>query len=316
MTTETVVAGDEEGTFAGPARNLARNARYVNEFGQWQGDEMVTNCLKCQTNFSFLVRKHHCRCCGRIYCSSCSSRFAWYDRSRVKVVLRSEDDYEIEPFRTCDSCYDNLMQMKLLQTPWGDIVRPSAANRARLDTVRGLSSRIVETEIESSNSSSIRPFEVTKNGIIVENVPEAGSERSSAIHIQAEDYGRCPICNFDLKVLGSDETKQQEHVSACIEQAEIAQQCHDNIGSPTYQNRMLVYKIPKNVENVIECPICFEDMGPNQKVGRLECLCVFHYDCIKSWFRKKTQKLAAQSSVENNLALLGKNYCPFHDAVF
>lgn len=39
------------------------------------------------------------------------------------------------------------------------------------------------------------------------------------------------------------------------------------------------------VEN--ECVICLEDLKPGDKVGRLECLCVFHYKCIKDWFNKK-----------------------------
>lgn len=36
-----------------------------------------------------------------------------------------------------------------------------------------------------------------------------------------------------------------------------------------------------------ECVICLEELGPGDKVGRLECLCVFHYKCIKDWFNKK-----------------------------
>lgn len=36
-----------------------------------------------------------------------------------------------------------------------------------------------------------------------------------------------------------------------------------------------------------ECVICLEDLKPGDKVGRLECLCVFHYKCIKDWFAKK-----------------------------
>ncbi|OUM52915.1 hypothetical protein BVG19_g2149 [[Candida] boidinii] len=36
-----------------------------------------------------------------------------------------------------------------------------------------------------------------------------------------------------------------------------------------------------------ECVICFEPLKPGDKVGRLECLCVFHYKCIKGWFERK-----------------------------
>lgn len=36
-----------------------------------------------------------------------------------------------------------------------------------------------------------------------------------------------------------------------------------------------------------ECVICLEDLKPGDKVARMECLCVFHYKCIKFWFKKK-----------------------------
>lgn len=37
----------------------------------------------------------------------------------------------------------------------------------------------------------------------------------------------------------------------------------------------------------LECVICLDELKPGDKVGRLECLCVFHYKCIKDWFNKK-----------------------------
>lgn len=43
---------------------------------------------------------------------------------------------------------------------------------------------------------------------------------------------------------------------------------------------------PEKIEEA-ECVICLEDLKPGDKVGRLECLCVFHYKCIKDWFNKK-----------------------------
>ncbi|GMF05485.1 unnamed protein product [Ambrosiozyma monospora] len=65
---------------------------------------------------------------------------------------------------------------------------------------------------------------------------------------------------------------------------------------------MLVYTIPwdtnpdsLNLNEDNECVICFEEFKPGDKVGRLECLCCFHYKCIKAWFMKK-----------------GDNECPVH----
>jgi len=38
---------------------------------KWVPDESVSNCYHCGKYFSFLVRKHHCRFCGKIFCGYC-----------------------------------------------------------------------------------------------------------------------------------------------------------------------------------------------------------------------------------------------------
>ncbi|KAI1779424.1 FYVE-domain-containing protein [Hypoxylon cercidicola] len=48
--------------------------RSAQEFAlpRWQPDSEVTYCPICRNQFSFFVRKHHCRKCGRVVCNSCS----------------------------------------------------------------------------------------------------------------------------------------------------------------------------------------------------------------------------------------------------
>ena len=38
----------------------------------WIPDKKVNRCFKCNSNFNILKRKHHCRLCGRIFCSYCT----------------------------------------------------------------------------------------------------------------------------------------------------------------------------------------------------------------------------------------------------
>lgn len=35
----------------------------------WILDEAVTNCMRCNVEFTLTERKHHCRDCGKIFCA-------------------------------------------------------------------------------------------------------------------------------------------------------------------------------------------------------------------------------------------------------
>jgi hypothetical protein len=41
----------------------------------WVPDEAVRACTKCGKRFNFIDRRHHCRNCGQIFCSTCSNNF-------------------------------------------------------------------------------------------------------------------------------------------------------------------------------------------------------------------------------------------------
>lgn len=41
------------------------------ELPKWELDEQVAACRACNLPFSLLRRRHHCRGCGRIFCSHC-----------------------------------------------------------------------------------------------------------------------------------------------------------------------------------------------------------------------------------------------------
>ncbi|CAD6503950.1 BgTH12-05693 [Blumeria graminis f. sp. triticale] len=51
---------------------LERRHTRNNILPTWQLDTEVSICPLCNTQFSFFLRKHHCRKCGRVVCNSCS----------------------------------------------------------------------------------------------------------------------------------------------------------------------------------------------------------------------------------------------------
>jgi len=66
----------------------------------WQPDNTCNQCGKCSINFSLFKRKHHCRACGKIYCSNCTTK-------QTKITNLG---YVDEPVRVCDGCSDSASQ--------------------------------------------------------------------------------------------------------------------------------------------------------------------------------------------------------------
>jgi len=63
----------------------------------WVLDNSVSKCSICETTFSFLVRRHHCRSCGKIFCDQCTS---------TKRPLKNLG-YNT-PVRLCDICAKDI----------------------------------------------------------------------------------------------------------------------------------------------------------------------------------------------------------------
>ncbi|XP_020503248.2 FYVE and coiled-coil domain-containing protein 1 [Labrus bergylta] len=59
---------------------------------RWWSDKESTHCLSCHGQFTWWLRRHHCRLCGRIFCYYCSNNFAMTKHSGKKE-------------RCCKDCY-------------------------------------------------------------------------------------------------------------------------------------------------------------------------------------------------------------------
>uniref|UniRef100_A0AAY4ARZ0 Lateral signaling target protein 2 homolog n=1 Tax=Denticeps clupeoides TaxID=299321 RepID=A0AAY4ARZ0_9TELE len=61
---------------------------------EWVPDEACSSCVACKAPFTVIRRKHHCRSCGKIFCSRCSSHSAPLPRYG-----------QMKPVRVCTHCY-------------------------------------------------------------------------------------------------------------------------------------------------------------------------------------------------------------------
>jgi len=83
----------------------------------WVRDEEVIKCYSCFVEFGFFTRRHHCRGCGNVFCSRCTTR---------KLILPS---FSPKPLRVCERCwrqaekklqnlgYSHLSQSEETETP-------------------------------------------------------------------------------------------------------------------------------------------------------------------------------------------------------
>uniref|UniRef100_A0A8D0HP06 phosphatidylinositol-3,5-bisphosphate 3-phosphatase n=1 Tax=Sphenodon punctatus TaxID=8508 RepID=A0A8D0HP06_SPHPU len=67
------------------------------EVTRWLPDHLAAHCYGCDNTFWLASRKHHCRNCGNVFCSSCCNQ---------KVPVPSQQLFE--PSRVCKSCYSSL----------------------------------------------------------------------------------------------------------------------------------------------------------------------------------------------------------------
>lgn len=220
----------------------------------WQPDLDSDHCAICGQHFTFFIRRHHCRMCGRIVCNDCSTTFTTYLPHTYVVSPPSQIYLESPhvPHRTCDECANEL-----------EMIRQALSHTTM--------------ELQTQQASNNDDVSIDQRSI------------STDIHVKNRtDDNLCPICS--KKLAGLSEKEKESHITECIKTEEFSGLPQ----SKRRSNRMLVYTIPReanmkalklNEDN--ECIICFENFKPNDKIARFECLCCFHYKCIMDWISHK-----------------------------
>lgn len=82
-------------------------------------DNTTIGCTKCNTSFTTLNRRHHCRKCGRIFCSKCSNKeidipenekALLPDNIHINVMsIVNKHIYNSEKERVCNDCYNSIL---------------------------------------------------------------------------------------------------------------------------------------------------------------------------------------------------------------
>ncbi|KAI5957243.1 hypothetical protein KGF54_000171 [Candida jiufengensis] len=279
----------------------------------WQNDNEVSQCFICSTKYNFLNRRHHCRKCGKVVCGDCSSNNIHYLDNTPIIINPDSQFYNLqrvqysksnETYRTCDECVKeiNIIRRVLYDDPNPGLHHHHQEN----DQIKHNHTREQTRQLPCSSST-------TSLSRRQHNTTTTSQDNSSDINL-------CPVCSNNLLKLYIE--NQQNINQITNEEFEKFKELHINDCLVSFnfntdnstrfspdsnpKNKMLVYNIPPipkptyetidsvdespqptTQEKFDECVICLEDLKPGDKVGRLECLCMFHYKCIKDWFNKK-----------------------------
>lgn len=86
----------------------------------WIDDSSVDECYECHTEFSWYIRRHHCRGCGRIFCYNCS-RFQIESNYLSGYNLADPEQYlssclnaqtSFTRYRSCEKCTKIFQKIK------------------------------------------------------------------------------------------------------------------------------------------------------------------------------------------------------------
>lgn len=71
-------------------------------------DAIAKECMICQIKFSTFVRKHHCRRCGQVVCSSCSPHHVSLTATDLSVGGHTPSGVQGKLERVCKECFKEM----------------------------------------------------------------------------------------------------------------------------------------------------------------------------------------------------------------
>ncbi|KAJ3209718.1 hypothetical protein HDU67_005976 [Dinochytrium kinnereticum] len=271
---------------------------------EWQADEDVAACGRCEKRFTLFLRRHHCRWCGLIFCDSCSSK---------RLPLNPNIDSPLGYQRVCDSCHNLLSGPRCplphlnrhITSPTSPYPSPSSTfiTTPRVSTpatsatatefltlphtaasaLSALASSFSGAWAGFASSSSPNPVPAP---ITTRPLPSSTPQRSASTpsvdgrSLAESIMNECPVCQTQLDELESAEDAEA-HVADCLRKVAVGR----GVGMVISGNRYIAQTLKENLEGK-ECVICFNEMEAGERIARLNCLCIYHEACIESWFKR------------------------------
>ena len=150
--------------------------KHDEDTSHWMPDQFAKQCYACESQFTVFRRRHHCRLCGQVFCSRCSSSFVDIHGDRVRTRDRdnaassSERDgrgsrwesmEDVRTIRTCQKCHDQVAKSGNKGLSWfgmesnGNVAQPDLERHGSNNSLEldGLSLKLSTNSSESTNTS-------------------------------------------------------------------------------------------------------------------------------------------------------------------
>ena len=88
----------------------------------WVPDSMSKECMVCSVKFTAFIRKHHCRRCGRVVCTTCSPHRMAPNPQAKTGQYHSLDTKKME--RVCKDCFKDMSSVNSRSGGYNDDVAP------------------------------------------------------------------------------------------------------------------------------------------------------------------------------------------------
>ncbi|KAI8055669.1 hypothetical protein BDF22DRAFT_671429, partial [Syncephalis plumigaleata] len=240
----------------------------------WESDHVATTCRSCQRAFTLWVRRHHCRRCGLVFCNRCSM-----GRAIMMVTpgggggggVDIEEALQFGPLlldrfpslqRVCNQCQHWLSS-------------PNTNHYTHVATASTVTTTMTTMTTEAAAAAAHNPLPLSSPAPSVISQRSNLHRRNSLSSVQSIMID-CPVCGIHLDTIGERE-QQERHLRDCFEQPNGSTR---GLSTVSYAVHVLSVNSPLLSK---ECPICFEEFESRHQVAHLNCLCIYHRQCIDSW---------------------------------